>query len=265
MSSYTAPMFEKTTAIILAAGRSTRMGGDAKVLAEVNGKPLIHYLLDTLRTLGVPRPIVVVGHRQEEVRSALSTYEVQFVDQGEPLGTGHAVQMAELAMAPGVERAILCYGDTPFMSATTLQTVHDKLDDPGIVCSLVTTTKTDSTERFGRIIRNDADELKAIVEYKDADDSVRAVSEVNVGGYCARLPWLWEALRQVKPSAATGEYYLTDIVKIAVAEGQRVVPVMVPPAEGHAVDSPELLDFVRSQRTRTAVAEEPLDTAPAHE
>lgn len=240
-------MLERTTAIILAAGKSTRMNGEVKVLAEVNGRPLIRYLLDTLTEIGVLRPIVVVGYQQELVRQALASYDITFVDQGEPLGTGHAVKVCRPVIDRAIERVFLFYGDTPFVTARTLLSVHAALDDSTVVCALVTTTKKPETERFGRIVRRGSD-LAAIVEYKNATDAERAIDEVNVGGYCARLPWLWDALDQVAPNPVTSEYYLTDIVKLAIDDDHRVVPVMVNPDEAHGVDTPELLAFVQQAR-----------------
>ena len=238
-------MFQNTTAIVIAAGKSTRMNGEVKVLCEVNGRPLIHYLLDTLAAIGITKPIVVVSYQQERVRAALAGYPVQFVDQGEPKGTGHAVQVAQSTIDPTIERAFLCYGDTPFLSVGTFQKVYTVLDDPTVVCSLVTTTKTHETEKFGRITRNRSNDVQAIIEYKNATPAQLALTEVNAGGYCARLPWLWETLAKVKPNSVTQEYYLTDIVKLAIANGQRVVPVMVDPSEAHGIDTPELLAYVQ--------------------
>ena len=222
------------------------MNGEVKVLYEVNGQPLISFLLDTLAAVGITQPIVVVGYQQERVRAALANYSVQFADQGEPKGTGHAVQVAQSAVDPTLERALLCYGDTPFLSAQTFQLVSAALDDPTVVCSLVTTSKTNETEKFGRITRTNRGDVASIIEYKNATPTQLALTEVNAGGYCVRLPWLWQALARVKPNPVTQEYYLTDIVKIAIADGERVVPVMVPPAEAHGVDTPELLEFVKS-------------------
>ena len=241
-------MFENTTAIVIAAGKSTRMNGEVKVLCEVNGRPLIHYLLDSLAAVGITEPIVVVNYQQEKVRAALAGYPVRFVDQGEPKGTGHAVQVAQSAVDPSIERAFLCYGDTPFLSAETFRQVYAVLDDPSAVCSLVTTTKTNETEKFGRITRNATNDVQAVIEYKNATPQQLALTEVNAGGYCARVPWLWETLAQVRPNPVTEEYYLTDIVKLAIAAGQRVVPVMVDPSEAHGIDTPEILEFVKSLR-----------------
>jgi bifunctional N-acetylglucosamine-1-phosphate-uridyltransferase/glucosamine-1-phosphate-acetyltransferase GlmU-like protein len=191
---------------------------------------------------------VVVGYRQAEVRQALASSNVTFVDQGEPLGTGHAVQVCRPVVDQQTNRAFLVYGDTPFLTARTLTAVSATLNDPSVSCALVTTRKTAETERFGRIVRRGND-LAAIVEYKNATDAERAIDEVNVGGYCARLPWLWQALEQVARNPLTGEYYLTDIVKIAIDAGRRVVPVMVDPAEAHGIDTPELLAFVQRARS----------------
>lgn len=239
-------MFKQTTAIILAAGKSTRMNGEAKVLCEVNGRPLIHYLLDTLRAIGISRPIVVVGYQQERVRATLDDYSVQFVDQGEPRGTGHAVQVAQPAVEAGMDRVLLCYGDTPFLSGTTFEQVATVLDDPTVVCSLVTTEKTTETDKFGRITRTAAGDVASIIEYKNATPEQRELTEVNAGGFCARLPWLWQTLAAVRPNPVTNEYYLTDIVKLAIEKGERVVPVMAPATEAFGVDTPELLEYVRS-------------------
>jgi len=231
-----------TTAIILAAGKGTRMGGDIpKVLCEVHGRPLIMYLLDTLTELGIRHPVVVVNYKQELVRSALANYPVTFVDQGEPRGTGHAPKVAQSAIDPSIERTFVLYGDTPFISKETLAAVHDQLDDASVACALVTAPKTEQTERFGRIVRSDTGDLESIIEYKNATDEERSIDEVNVGGYCVRLPWFWQALNTIKANPLTNEYYLTDIVKIALDAGQRVVPVKASVRESHGVDTPELL------------------------
>lgn len=244
-------MLEKTAAIILAAGKSTRMNGEVKVLCEVDGRPLITFLLDTLQAVGIVRPIVIVGYLQDQVRSALAAYDVQFVDQGEPLGTGHAVQAARAAVDPAIDRALLCYGDTPFLTANTFKRVLQVLDNPAVVCSVVTTEKTPETEKFGRITRTESGDVASIIEYKNATPEQLALTEVNAGGFCARLPWLWNTLDAVRPNPVTQEYYLTDIVKLAIQKGERVVPVMAPPAEAHGVDTPEILEFVRGLKANS--------------
>ena len=226
------------------------MGDDKppKVILEVNGKPLIVHLLDMLSQLGIDCPYVVVGHRQELIRSAISDRNVQYVEQLESKGTGHAVLAAKSAVDERFERVFLLYGDTPFVSAKTLRATHAKLDDPTVVCALVTATRGETTERFGRIVRSDAGDLQAIVEYKNATDEQRAITEVNVGAYCARLPWLWEALSQVEINPVTNEYYLTDIVQIALRAKQRVVPVLTSMDESHGIDTPGAYELVKSAK-----------------
>ena len=223
------------------------MGGDVKVLSQVRGKPLIHYLLDTFRAIGIQRPLVVVGYQQEAVRKALQSYEVQFVDQGEPKGTGHAVQVCESAVASTVERAIITMGDAPFFTPDTFRQLSSALDDSLVVCSMVTTALAPETEKLARIVRSESGDVQAIVEYKNATPEQLELTEVNAGAYCARLPWLWTMLAQVKPNPVTNEYYLTDIVKLAIAQGERVAPIMVSPAEAIGVDTHELLQLVRSK------------------
>ena len=226
------------------------MGEDKppKVILEVNGKPLIEYLLDTFKNLQIDNPYVVVGCRQDLVRAAIQQYPVNFVEQGEPKGTGHAVLATKDAVDPAFQVAYLCYGDAPFFSKETFLALSDALNNPDVACALVTTTKTEQSEKFGRISRNDHGELKDIIEFKDASETERAITEVNAGCYAARLPWLWSALEQVKPSAVTGEYYLTDIVHIAIADGKRVALVSAKTDEAHGVDTPGLYSFVQSAK-----------------
>lgn len=232
---------DNTTAIILAAGKGTRMGGELpKVLHEVHGKPLIKYLLDTLVSIGVRQPVVVVGHKQEAIRARLRDYDVLFAVQTDQLGTGHAVLAAQ-SQVTKADRVFIAMGDAPFFRAETFEQLYAALADADVVLSLVTTKRTEQSDRFGRILRNDRDELKTIIEYKDATEAERGITEVNAGCYCVRLPWLWEALQQVEPSTVSGEYYLTDIIRVAISEGKRVVPVQASIDESHGVDTPALL------------------------
>ncbi len=234
-----------TSAIILAAGQGTRMNHPElpKVLVPLGGRPLVRYVLDTLGSLGMNDPVIVLKYKADMVRKTLGAQ--RYVEQDERVGTGAAAFAAEPELGTVDGLIYIANGDNPFFSVATYASLRDALRDPSTVLALAMgrVEVGGSTERFGRILRSSDGSVERIVEYKDAADAERAVTECNAGLYLARSDWLWGALRRIEPSAVTGEYYITDLVGLAIADGQRVAGVPVhDDYEAHGVNTPQELN-----------------------
>jgi len=203
--------------VILAAGKGTRMRSDKpKVLHALAGRPLLQHALDTAAGLAPDRICVVYGHGGEAVPQAMARYDAAFVLQEPQLGTGHAVQQALPHLSDGSLTLVL-YGDVPLTQPATLRRM---LDAPGALTLL--TVKLDDPRGYGRIVRDGAGRVIRIVEEKDATPAERAIDEVNTGILAAPTRLLRDWLQRLGNDNAQGEYYLTDIVAMAVAQGVEV-------------------------------------------
>ncbi len=210
-------------AIVLAAGKSTRMKSDLpKVLHPVCGRPLIEYVLDAARDAGVGRLIVVVGHKAELVQDALShADDVSFALQAEQKGTGHAVMVCRDQLQGHQGPVLVLAGDTPLLQGSSLQTLLDAQRE-GAAC-VVGTADTQANFGLGRIVRDDKGDFVKIVEQKDATPAEAAITEINTGCFVFDGPLLLHALDQVRPDNSQAEYYLTDCPAILLQQGHRVV------------------------------------------
>ncbi|PWV78930.1 bifunctional UDP-N-acetylglucosamine diphosphorylase/glucosamine-1-phosphate N-acetyltransferase GlmU [Halomonas sp. A11-A] len=205
--------------VILAAGQGTRMRSTLpKVLHRLAGKPMVRHVVDTARGLEAERTHVVVGHGAEKVREALSDCEVHFALQAEQKGTGHAVAQALEGLGEG--KVLVLYGDVPLIRRETLAGLLDGVDDDHL--GLLTVTLADPTG-YGRILRNAEGEVVAIVEHKDASQTELAITECNTGIMAMTAAQLRRWLPRLSADNAQGEYYLTDIIAMAAAEGVRIV------------------------------------------
>jgi bifunctional UDP-N-acetylglucosamine pyrophosphorylase/glucosamine-1-phosphate N-acetyltransferase len=213
--------------IVLAAGLGKRMRSDLpKVLHPLGGRPLLAHVLDTACALGPRRIFVVHGHGAEKVRAAFAGRdEVEWVLQAEQLGTGHAVQQAAPRLARDAQALILC-GDVPLIQAQTLQRLLDKARG-GVA---VLTAEPADPAGYGRIVRDKAGSVAKIVEQKDASEAERAIREINAGVFALDASRLAAWIGRIGNQNAQKEYYLTDIVGLAVAEG---VPVTAVKAADH--------------------------------
>ncbi len=193
-----------------------------KVLHPVCGRPMIKILLDTLAHLNPARIVVVVGHKGEEVQSALADYRVQFAWQREQLGTGHAVMMAREAMADFSGTTLVVAGDVPLLSVNSVKellNVHRETKAAGTCLSAVFADPSG----YGRIIRGtQPNQLLDIIEHKDASEEIRQIDEVNSGTFCFDNQELFKVIDQLGNNNAQREYYLTDVVKIFNHNGLRV-------------------------------------------
>ena len=213
---------ESTAALILAAGKGTRMKSDrAKVLHELFFAPMIHHVLAAVQPLGLDRTLVVVGHQRERVREALAGYAVSFVVQEEQRGTGHAVLCARPALEAGNATVLILCGDIPLIRSATLRAMLASHAQSGAPLTVMTTLLEDPTH-YGRIVRHPDGRLAGIVEERDASPEERKIQEINAGIYCARADFLFSALSGVTTDNSQGELYLTDIVAIANRQGRTV-------------------------------------------
>ena len=201
--------------VILAAGQGTRMRSALpKVLHPVAGKSMLGHVIDTARQLSPRKIHVVIGHGAELVRERLAADDVDFVLQAEQLGTGHAVAQA----LPHIEadKVLILYGDVPLTQVETLSRLLAQASDSQL--GLLTVNLADPTG-YGRIIRDEAGIVQAIVEHKDASEAQRAIREGNTGILAVPGKRLGDWLGRLSNSNAQGEYYLTDVIAMAVADG----------------------------------------------
>ena len=213
------------TVVILAAGQGTRMRSDLpKVLHVIGDRPLLAHVVDTAIQLGAARICVVYGHGGERVRAALSHLSVVWAEQNPQLGTGHAVAQALPHLSPN-DTTLILYGDVPLIQVDTLRSLLTATvsgaEAPAGALALLTMTLTEATG-YGRILRNEVGHAVGIVEEKDATPAQRAIREVNTGILAVRGAHLARWIGRLDNHNAQGEYYLTDIVTLAVADG---VPV----------------------------------------
>lgn len=215
----------KVTAILLAAGQGTRMKSKIpKVLHPIAGRPLIWHALQTVQAATTEKPVVVVGVGAQEVTRFLGD-SARTVLQDPPLGTAHAVMQAGPLLKGKSDYVLVCYSDMPLLRGETLKKmVERQKENPGPLTLL--TVIADEPRGFGRVLRAKDGTVAAVVEEYVASPDQLQIKELNVGGYCFSGGWLWDALPRL-PLSKKGEYYLTDIVELAVKDGLPVQAVVV--------------------------------------
>ncbi len=223
---------QETSAIILAAGQGTRMKSSLpKVLHPVAGHPMLWYPVSAAHQVTSNPVAIVVGHGAEQVRAYIEGEKTSFdpyviVEQTEQLGTGHAVQQAYPRVSEGLEPSpkqyLIMNGDTPLLQKDTLGALLDYHHSEKAVLTLLTTV-VDEPQGYGRVVRDNNGAVARVVEERDASESQRNIREINVGTYVVEATFLKRALGQLRPQNAQGEFYLTDIIEIAVREGARVM------------------------------------------
>jgi len=214
------PLVGAMNIVILAAGTGKRMRSALpKVLHPLAGRPLLSHVIDTARTLEPTRLVVVIGHGAEAVRAAVAAPDVQFAVQEQQLGTGHAVQQALPLLDPSVPTLVL-YGDVPLTRASTLRRLSETAGQGGY--GVLTVTLDDPTG-YGRIVRDANGKVQRIVEQKDATPEQQKIAEINTGIIISPTAQLSGWLASLKNDNAQGEYYLTDVVELAIEAGLDVV------------------------------------------
>jgi bifunctional UDP-N-acetylglucosamine pyrophosphorylase/glucosamine-1-phosphate N-acetyltransferase len=215
----------KVAAILLAAGQGTRMKSQApKVLHPLCGKPMLWYTLEAVKTVVTEKPVVIVGHGAERVKSFLGE-TADCVEQELQLGTAHAALQAEGLLKGKSDYVIVLYADMPLLRGETYQRLLEtQQDNPGPFSLL--TVMSDDPRGFGRIVRGPQGEVQAIVEEYVATPEQLNIRELNAGAYCFKSEWLWEALPRIQKTPQKGEYYLTDVVELAARDHLPVQAVL---------------------------------------
>ena len=210
-------------AVILAGGEGKRMKSDIpKPMNEVLGKPMLRWVIDSVKNAGIDKICVVTGYKTEITEAYLEAlpFEVQHVLQSERLGTGHAVMMAkDFLKSNGGDVVILC-GDAPFMDTDTIADAYKAHEEGGFSATVIS-AMLDEPTGYGRIVRNADGTLKTIVEQKDADEETLAIKEVNSGGYWFDTEDLLSVLDDIKANNSAKEYYLPDALYLLLQNGKK--------------------------------------------
>lgn len=242
------PSLDQTAAIVLAAGRGTRMKAKNKnkVAFVLDGKPMVRRTVDNLQKAGVKQIIAVVGFQSESVKQALGDL-VTYVTQTEPKGTGDALRYAVPLLSPNIDTVLAVYGDdSAFYPPSLYIEMITKLKEDHSDLLFLTIHKDDPTG-LGRIVRGDDGEVERIVEEKNASLEQKSIKEINTGFYCFTRSFLEENIRDIKQNPLTGEYYATDLVEIAKKHGKKVTAYYKQDGSiWHGVNNRS--DFARAQK-----------------
>ena len=218
----------------MAGGKGVRMKSEKpKALVMFKNKPLIQHILDTISTLRLPiKPVIVVCHKKEDIKEALGNDYI-YAEQEKPLGTGHAVASAKGSVNPSHKTVLVLSCDQPLISKETIERLLKKHNEKKPTITIATVLMPDfeewrsSLRHFGRIIRKADQSLEEIVEFKDATEKEKMVKELNPAVYAFDSDWLWKNIGLIKNENAQGEYYLTDLIKIARGQGKKIEAVPV--------------------------------------
>ncbi len=216
---------QASAAIVLAAGQGTRMRSRVpKVLHPLAGRPMLSHVLDSLAAAGIEHRVVVTGAGSDAVEAALA--DVPTVRQEPQLGTADAVRCGLSRIPSTVRHVVVTMGDVPLLPADLFRRLLREQAEGEATIALLSARMPDPSG-YGRIVRDAGGSARAIVEDRDADEATRAVDEVNVGTYCFEASWLRANVGN-GPASPSGEYYLTDLVALAVSGGRRVAVVDAP-------------------------------------
>ena len=239
--------------VILAAGKGTRMNNPdmAKVMYEIHGKPMIEYVVRLVAAAQAQRTLLVVGWQKQSVIDYIATEhpEVEFVEQVEQLGTGHAVQHTATLLAGFSGDVIILSGDVPLLAEKTVRALvgYHRMND---AAATILTAEIKDPTGYGRIVRRNDGSVEKIVEQKDASKKELAIKEINSGIYVFKKEKLFDALAQIKPNNAQGEYYLTDAFEYFGKNGLPVAAVKVL----DAVEVMGINDLAQLEEARTRMA-----------
>jgi len=239
----------QTTAIVLAAGKGTRMKSSLpKVLYPVLGRPMIHWVLDALEKIGIERTILVVGYEANSVKSELAARSgIEFALQEQQLGTGHAVQMAAPLLSAADQSVIVLAGDSPLVQPASLERLLERFQTGSYDCLLGTLHK-ENPFGLGRIVRDSSGQFAKIVEQKDANETEKQITEVNMSTYAFRTEALLWALLRLSNQNAQGELYLTDCPAILRNAGNRVeATAVLEPCESFSINTQEEAQMVEAK------------------
>ncbi len=240
------------SAIILAAGKGTRMRSDLpKVAHEVAGAPMVNWVARACAEAGCRRVVVVVGYQRDVVKGCLASFSapgvsVEYALQEEQLGTGHAVRCAEPLFKGDTGDVFVLAGDGPLIRSHTLRALLERHRSTGASATLATSVIADPSG-YGRIVRDASGRFAGIVEEKHCTPAQKGVREVNPSYYCFRVPDLFAGLARVKRNEGSGEYYITDVPTLLMGDSKRVEVIdAVPPEDVLSINTPEQLAEVDS-------------------
>ena len=243
---------ENTVIIILAAGKGTRMKSDkAKVLHEINGKPMINFVVDAAKDIVGDNIVVVVGHQMEEVKECvLGNARVGFAVQNEQLGTGHAVICAMPEVPDDIDSVVILCGDVPLISSETLSeflSSHKQAKADLTVLAV----KVNNPTGYGRLVVNDKKEVLKIVEEADADADEKEINLINSGIYCVGKDFLSKSLAGINSNNSQSELYLTDIVGIGYNDN-KIIRTYISENSSEVIGVNTIQDLNEAKRLITA-------------
>lgn len=239
--------------LILAAGKGKRMKSDLpKALLPFCGKPMIVSLLDAAQKSGVcDKLAIVVGHKANIIQQILGT-DFLYVYQDRQLGTGHAVRCAQKQLQGMSEHVLVLYADHPFLKAGTIRKIVAFHTSRNTVMSIATATVSDfegwrkPLSLFGRVVRGHDGKIQKVVEINDATEEELKIMEVNPAFFCFHSDWLWDNIHRLENTNAQKEYYLTDLVPLALQDQDEIPSVSVDPLEAIGINTPEQLKALES-------------------
>ena len=246
----------KVGVIVLAGGKGTRLNctDRPKVMLDLNGKPIVEYVVETLRGMGFgdEQICLVVGFKHEIVRDYYGN-SVVYALQEPQLGTGHAVMVAEEEMKDKFEHIVVIYGDSPSISKETIEAIiKNNVEEKTKITmtSIISPNYEGSNARFfdfGRVVRDEAGKILNITEKKDCTEEQLKIQEGNVGYYCFDAKWLWENINNLQTNNVQNEYYLTDLVDMAISQNEKVESVVIPAEETVGINTLEQLEEAKSK------------------
>lgn len=234
---------EQVTAIILAAGKGTRMQSTDtnKVALPVKGEPMLSRTIRILKEAGVSKFVVVVGFARESVMPLL-TPDIETASQDEQLGTGHAVSVALSKVKDDTNDVLIVYGDDSFLhTPETFQKLYRTHKENNSKITFIS-MQSENPTGFGRILRNDNEDIIGIVEEKNATDEQRKISEINLGCYVINLEYLKNNISRINKNPVTGEYYITDIIDIISSQGGKIAAYRLPDTRWQGVNTRQDLE-----------------------
>ncbi|MBU0596913.1 NTP transferase domain-containing protein [Patescibacteria group bacterium] len=237
--------------IILAAGHGTRMKSDIpKVMHQLGDKPLVAHVVDHAVESGCcEKPVVVVCTDHDQVQDYLGDRAVYAI-QDKQLGTGHATLSAESLLRGQVDHIVVLYGDMPFVSAESIFRLVERHIERDNTITLMTVTVPNFEDtyapfyRFGRVLRREEDShIAGIVEFKDCNEEQKEIKEVNPSYFCFKADWMWNNLKKIKNNNSQDEYYLPDLLKMAIDTGETISSIDIEPKEARGINTKEDLEI----------------------
>lgn len=241
--------------VILAAGKGKRMEltDVNKVTVLLHAKPIIRHITDFMKKISLQTIVVVVGHAKESVKEVLQDETIIYAEQQEQLGTGHALAMALEKLPESIEHVLVVYGDDAVLYSEDHTPVIEKLFTTQLekqAAMTFLTIEIDNPFGLGRVVRDELGNVLSITEEKDATDEQKKITEINPGCFLFRVDFLRHYLQMVTKSPATGEYYLTSLIDIAILHGEKVETVQGGKLAWRGVNTKEELSLAEQMLTK---------------